>query len=51
MSEKEKLKELVSKLDENDGYIAFFCGMIESHLEDCNYQLNKRNQSYDNKRN
>lgn len=51
MSEKEKLKEAVAKLDENDEYIAFFCGMIERHVENCNHQLNKRSQSYDNERN
>lgn len=51
MSEKEKLKEAVAKLDENDEYIAFFCGMIERHVENCNHQLNKRSQSYGNERN
>lgn len=31
--EKDKLRELVEKLDENDTYILFFCGMLEKHLE------------------
>ena len=39
--EKEKLKELVEKLKDDDEYIPFFRGMLESHLKEYDNQKRK----------